>query len=69
MRGGATQFMKWRWAQFGSLYGDDGPERLELRDECEAHGIPMGYGRVGKAPTQLDDEYLTALFELNQRGE
>jgi hypothetical protein len=43
-------------------------EADDIRDECEARGIPMGYGRVGDAPTQLDDEYVTALFELN-RGE
>lgn len=48
----------------GSLYGGveaDVAEARTIRDECEAHGLPMGYGRVGTTPTQLGDEYLPAL--------
>lgn len=41
--------------EFGSLYGGQW-ERAEeqlIRLECEEQGLPMGYGRVGRAPRQL----------------
>lgn len=42
---------------FGVLYGQDYDllETRLIRAACEAVGVPMGYGRVGKAPTQLYD--------------
>ena len=41
--------------EFGDLYGGQWElvEEVLIRNECEEHGIPMGYGRVGKAPRQL----------------
>ncbi len=41
--------------EFGDLYGGQW-ERVEeqlIRSECEEHGVPMGYGRVGRPPRQL----------------
>lgn len=42
----------------GSLYGStyEETEAQAIRAECEAVGLPMGYGRVGKAPRPLDIE-------------
>lgn len=51
--------------QSGSLYGgadQDVAEARAIREECEAIGLPMGYGRVGRAPTLLADEYMLPLF-------
>jgi hypothetical protein len=44
---------------FGLLYDAtrDAFEAGEIRDECEALGVPMGYGRVGKTPTLLCELY------------
>jgi len=47
------------YRDFGALY-DATLEPLEaacIRDECEALGLPMGYGRVGKTPTLLSELY------------
>ena len=46
--------------EYGSLYDfhRDPVEQQCIRDECEAIGVPMGYGRVGTAPHVLGDEYL-----------
>lgn len=58
-------FMLRAWAEYGGLYGggeQDTAEELDIRDDCEAHGIPMGYGRVGSKPTQLDDYEARAQF-------
>lgn len=44
------------YRQLGSLYGGldaDTAEARLIRRECEEHGVPMGYGRVGRAPVQL----------------
>jgi hypothetical protein len=49
-----------RWEKHGTLYPkvwEDG-EALLLRLELEEAGIPMGYGRVTRFPTQLSDEEL-----------
>lgn len=51
----ARSLVYW-FRQSGSLYGGvdaDAAEAREIRDECEALGLPMGYGRVGRAPTQI----------------
>lgn len=41
--------------EFGDLYGGQWElvEEVLIRNECEEHGIPMGYGRVGRTPRQL----------------
>lgn len=43
------------WDENGSLYGGgyDVVEERAIRAELEELGIPMGYGRVGRRPTQL----------------
>lgn len=43
----------------GSLYGAgyESVESANIRDELEELGLPMGYGRVGRAPSVLSDEY------------
>lgn len=51
------------WRALGTLYGPD-YEQLEvgnIHQELEALGVPVGYGRVGKAPTVLGDEYCPKL--------
>jgi hypothetical protein len=42
----------------GCLYGApyEEQEAAAIRAECEGHGLPMGYGRVHRAPTCLDAE-------------
>lgn len=42
----------------GCLYGApyEETEALAIREECEALGLPMGYGRVADAPAPLDFE-------------
>jgi hypothetical protein len=41
--------------ELGCLYGHQWElaEARFIREECEAVGIPMGYGRVGQKPRQL----------------
>jgi hypothetical protein len=48
------------WEESGSLYsnGWETTEALLLRLELEEAGLPMGYGRVTRFPTQLSDEEL-----------
>lgn len=46
------------WRVIGCLYGlDGGAEEHAIRAACEDLGVPMGYGRVGRVPAQLADEY------------
>jgi len=55
---GAQQGRARMFRELGSLYvsgEQDTAEELATREELEALGIPMGYGRVGRVPTQLDD--------------
>jgi hypothetical protein len=52
------------YRHLGDLYGAryaEG-EMSHIRDELEALGVPMGYGRVGKTPTVLGDEYAPAIY-------
>jgi len=48
------------WHDCGYLYprGWDDTEALFLRFDLEEAGLPMGYGRVTRFPTQLSDEEL-----------
>ncbi len=43
----------------GELYGHEYSEveSLLIRDELEQIGVPMGYGRVGRAPSVLAEDY------------
>lgn len=52
------------WRVFATLYDSslDDFRAAELRALCEEAGIPMGYGRVGRVPTILDDDYVVELF-------
>jgi hypothetical protein len=47
------------YRSLGDLYGARYTEGEvgHIREELEALGVPMGYGRVGKAPSVLSDEY------------
>ena len=58
------------WEIVGSLYGGpdcDAAEQSFIRGACEEAGIPMGYGRVGRAPTVLEDDYLPPMFDRRGR--
>ncbi len=56
--------------EYGSLYWPefDAAEVAAIRVECELSGLPMGYGRVGRFPLQLnDDEARVQLRGLRKR--
>ena len=46
------------FAALGCLYGAlyDDTEAEAIRDACEASGLPMGYGRMTRAPEVMGDE-------------
>jgi hypothetical protein len=46
-----TEFFRARGSLYGAGY--DELEAANIRELCEELGIPMGYGRVGKTPSQL----------------
>lgn len=52
------------YEQFGVLYGEafDDAEAERIRELCAEKLIPMGYGRVGRIPTVLEDDYVIELF-------
>jgi hypothetical protein len=51
--------------RLGSLYGSAHDGEAEcIREELEAMGVPMGYGRVSRAPEVLADD-LPFLFRIN----
>lgn len=54
------------WELFHGLYDAtlDEPEARIIRDLCEEVGLPMGYGRIGKAPVHLHDDYVLDAFPL-----
>ncbi len=41
--------------EHGDLYGRQWElaEAVLIREECQEIGLPMGYGRVGRTPSQL----------------
>ncbi len=53
--------------EWGDLYGSDylEVEAIEMREECEQVGVPMGYGRVGKTLSVLAEEYWPAAANDN----
>lgn len=64
------QFYARVWAEHGSLYGELGSDECEaqaIRDECNAMGLPMGYGRVSRAPIQLSDTEARTQFRVRNK--
>lgn len=54
--------------RLGSLYGSDVEAEVAfIREDCEALGVPMGYGRLGKAPEVLTDD-LPVLFRYHSKA-
>ncbi len=53
----------------GGLYAVDYDwlEARHIREELELLGVPMGYGRVGKAPSVLAEEYWPAFGRAPNR--
>jgi hypothetical protein len=65
------RFNNWsHWfREYGSVYSDsfEADEALEIRVACEQMGVPMGFGRVPRAPIQLSDAETRAQFRARRR--
>lgn len=55
------------WRNIGTLYFDNESEEQAIRQQCESWcDVPMGYGRMPRAPVQLSDSEARAQWR-NER--